>query len=153
MGSRTIQRYDISDAGREQLRHGNALRPAGHHGETATHRVRSFAQRETQAQRPYCILSVQMAAPRGRSVGRLHTQVRALFASAMRETFSDGTETIADAPHFLALLSGDAKADVERALPDIRLSLERHLTSSPRIDYRVYGPDDVQNLLDTTLAH
>jgi hypothetical protein len=153
MGTRTIQRYDMSEAGREFIRHGTQLMPVGHHSETAAHRVRAFCMRETRAQRPHCIFSAHLLEPRGRAVGRTHSQTRALFASSMRETFTAGTETIAQAPLYLALLSGDAKADVERALPDIRLSLERHLSSAPQINYRVHGPDDVQGLLEITLAH
>lgn len=152
MATRRIQRYEISDAGRECLRNGNALAPPGSGDETAAQRVRSFVARQTAAHQPCCILVASFGEPPGRSLGRLHLQTRALFASAMRETFTVETEIVEQAPHFLALLAGDAKADVERALPGIRIALERHLASPPAINYRVHGPDELHTLIDPSLA-
>lgn len=152
MGTRTIHRYDVSEAGLECLRNGNALATTGGRNDSAAQRIRNFCAREAEANGPFCILAAVMSPPRGQTAGRLFTQTRALYASAMQETFTAGTETIAHELHFLALLSGDAKVDVERALPEIRVALEQHLSTSPPIRYRVYGPEEVQSLVETMLA-
>ncbi|KAF2989933.1 hypothetical protein OGR47_18045 [Methylocystis sp. MJC1] len=48
-----------------------------------------------------------------------------------------GTEIVEEPPEFLVMIEGDAKRDVEQALPEIRSRLERHLSLAPVVEYAV----------------
>jgi hypothetical protein len=150
MGSRTIHRYEVSEAGHECLRSGAALPAPGAQEDSAIYRIRNFVARQTAANEPCCILRVQLEEPPGRSAGRSYLQTCELFASSMREAFTSETEIVESTPRFFALLANDDKAEVESALPEIRTALEQYLSSPPKIHYSVHAPDEIQHLLDSS---
>ena len=115
-------------------------------GSSTFGRLKAFVSREQQAERPCCVLAARLHEPGGSS-GRLFDQTCALFGRLFYETFTPETAIIEATPFFLALISGDHKDEVERALPNIRADLERHLATVPQIDYAVFGPDEIRQLV------
>jgi hypothetical protein len=117
---------------------------------SALERLEAFVLREKTARRPFCVLAARLAQPAGLGE-RLWDQTRFLFGRLFRETFTPETEIIdgivESAPLFLALLSGDCKSEVECALPNIRIDLERHLSTKPNINYAVFDPDQISRIL------
>jgi Thaumarchaeal output domain 1 len=147
-GTRIAWRYRITEAGIGHVKSG-VLLPKGL-GHPALDRLATFISREKAAQRPFCVLVCRLANPQGLNQ-RLWEQSRALFGTLFREMFTPQTETIdiivGATPLFLALLQGDHKSEVERALPNIRVELERHLSGRPRVDYAIFGPDEMTRIL------
>jgi hypothetical protein len=114
-------------------------------------RLAAFAERETAAKRPFCVLAVQLNETEACiSGGRMWEQTRILFDILLRETFTPATEIIDAAPLFLALLGGDHKSELKLALPQIRTELERHLAVPPGIKYAVFGPGEIARILGRT---
>jgi hypothetical protein len=150
MGSRTIHRYEVTEAGHECLRSAAALPAPGTPEDPAVYRIRNFVARQTAANEPCCILRVQLEEPPGRSTGRSYLETCELFVSSMREVFTPETEIVESAPRFFALLANDGKAEVESALPEIRTALEQHLSSPPIIHYSVHAPDEIRHMLDSS---
>jgi hypothetical protein len=147
-GTRIMWRYRITEAGIAHVKSG-ALLPKGL-GHPALDRLATFMSREKAAQRPFCVFVCRLTNPQGLNQ-RLWEQSCALFGTLFREMFTPQTETIdiivGATPLFLALLAGDHKSEVERALPNIRVELERHLSGRPRVDYTIFGPDEMTRIL------
>src|SRR5262249_55671781 len=118
--------------------------------DSALDRLKAFVSRERAAERPFCVFASRLTQPAG-SDKRLWEQTCALFGRLFQEVFTPETETIGAVigatPVFLALLAGDCKAEVERVLPDIRMDLERHLSARPRVNYAIFGPDELTRIL------
>jgi len=146
--SRAIHRYELAASAHHCLHIGTPLPAPGTGSRMVVYRIRSFIARQVAAGKPFCILSIELEKPSGRSPIRLYQQTCGLFASLMRETFTPETAIIDLTPRFLALLADDRKDDVEDALPEIRAALERFLVAPLRVNYRVYGPDEIDDVID-----
>jgi hypothetical protein len=111
-------------------------------------RVRAFVDREETAKRPFCVLAARPHCPEGADLNRrAWEQVRSFFGSLFRETFTPETEIVDASGLFLAFLSGNSKGEVEAALPEIRVDLERHLTAPVRIEWAVFAYDEISLML------
>jgi Thaumarchaeal output domain 1 len=147
-GTRIVWRYRITKAGIAHVNSG-VLPPKGLNNPTLDC-LETFVSREKAAERPFCVLVCRLTRPEGVNQ-RLWEQTCALFGRLFREMFAPQTEII-DAvvgatPLFLALLGGDHKSEVERALPNIGIDLERHLTGRPCVHYAIFGPDEMTRIL------
>jgi hypothetical protein len=147
-GTRIVWRYRTTEAGIAHVNSGVAL-PKGF-GDPALDRLETFVSREKAAGRPFCVLVCRLTRPPDVNQ-RLWEQTCALFAGLFREMFAPQTETlnaiVGTTPLFLALLGGDHKSEVERALPNIRMDLERHLKGRPGVDCAIFGPDEMTRIL------
>jgi hypothetical protein len=147
-GTRIVWCYRITEVGIAHLKSG-VLLPKGL-GNPALDRLETFVSREKAAQRPFCVLGCRLTNAEGVNQ-RLWEQTCALFGRLFREMFAPEIETIdviiEATPLFLALLRGDHKSEVERALPNIRTDLERHLAGRPCVDYAIFGPDEMTRIL------
>ena len=147
-GTRAVWRYRVTEAGIAHVRSGTP--PSNGSGNPTLDQLQTFVSRERAAQRPFCVLVCRLTNPEGVDQG-LWQQTCALFGRLFREIFAPQTETIdtvvGATPLFLALLGGDHKSEVERALPNIRMDLERHLSGRPRVDYAIFGPDEMTRIL------
>ena len=147
-GTRTLWRYRITEAGIAHVKSG-VLLPKGF-GNPALDQLETFVSREKAAERPFCVLVSRLTNPEGVNQ-RLWEQTCTLFGRLFREMFAPETETIdviiGVTQLFLALLRGDHKSEVERALPNIRTDLERHLAGRPCVDYAIFGPDEMMRIL------
>ena len=147
-GTSVVWRYRLTEAGLARVK-GDTSMPTGASNH-ALDRLKAFVSREEAAERPFCVFASRLTPPAGVD-RRLWEQTRALFGRLFQEVFTPETEII-DAvvgatPVFLALLAEDCKAEVERAIPDIRMDLERHLSARPRVNYAVFGPDELTRIL------
>jgi hypothetical protein len=147
-GTSVAWRYRLTEAGLAQVKC-DAPMPV-RTDDSALDRLKAFVSREQAAERPFCVFASRLTQPAGLDK-RLWEQTSALFGRLFQEVFTPETETI-DAvigatPVFLALLAGDCKAEVERVLPDIRMDLERHLSARPRVNYAIFGPDELTRIL------
>ena len=145
ISSRRIYRYELTAAAHECVRSGMPLPQMSDDKDATSYRIRNFASRHMSARKPCSILELTLK-PAGHATAR-PAQSGAFFASLIRETFVPDTEIIEADPKFLALLSGDSKSEVKNALPEIRRALEGHLSSSLKVDYGVFGPDEIERLL------
>ncbi len=146
LGKRTIWAHTITEAGFAQIRSGMPL--PENRQDVVVGRLAAFAERETAAKRPFCVLAAQLNETEACiSGGRMWEQTRILFNMLLRETFTPETEIIDAAPLFLALLGGDRKSEVKQALPQISAELERRLAVPPRIKYAVFGPGEIARIL------
>jgi hypothetical protein len=147
-GTRIVWRYRTTEAGIAHVKSG-VLLPKGY-GNPALEQLETFVSRENAAGRPFCVLACRLTRPQDLNQ-RLWEQTCALFGALFRETFAPQTETldaiVGTAPLFLALLGGDHKNEVERALPNIRTDLERHLEARLGVDYAIFGPDEMTRIL------
>jgi hypothetical protein len=147
-GTRIVWRYRTTEAGIAHVKSGVPL-PKGFDN-PALDRLETFVSREKAAGRPFCVLICRLTRPQDVNQ-RLWEQTCALFGGLFREMFAPRTETldaiVGTTPLFLALLGGDHKNEVERALPNIRMDLERHLKDPPGADYAVFGPDEMTRIL------
>jgi hypothetical protein len=145
-GNRVVYAYFLTDAGRDCISSGSPV-PRGDAGSIGA-RVRGFANRQLMTGQPFCVLLARLRQPAGMPAGgRLWRQTCAFFGLMMRECFTPETEIIESPPSFLALLARDSKSEVECALPEIRERLELHLALSPRIDFAVFSPEDIQSIV------
>ena len=147
-GTSVVWRYRLTEAGLARVKC-DASMPA-RVSDHALDRLKTFVSREEAAERPFCVFASRLTQPAGVD-RRLWEQTCALFGRLFQEVFTPETEII-DAvvgatPVFLALLAEDCKAEVERAIPDIRMDLERHLSVRPRVNYAVFGPDELTRIL------
>jgi Thaumarchaeal output domain 1 len=147
-GTSVVWRYRLTEAGLARVKC-DASMPTGV-SNSALDRLKAFVSREEAAERPFCVFASRLTQPAGVD-RRLWEQTCALFGRLFQEVFTAETEII-DAvvgatPLFLALLAEDCKAEVERAIPDIRMDLERHLSARPRVNYAVFGPDELTRIL------
>lgn len=147
-GTRVVWRYRITEAGIAHVNAGLVL-PKGL-GNPALDRLETFVSREKAAGRPFCVLVCRLTHPEGANQ-RLWEQTCALFGRLFREMFAPQTEIIevcvGATPLFLGLLGGDHKSEVEGALPNIKMDLERYLSGRPCIDYAIFGPDEMTRIL------
>ena len=146
IGTRTVWSYRLTESGLTHVRCGTPV-PNREQDGSSRGRLEAFILREERAKRPCCVLAARLSRPPG--VGDiLWDQTCGLFARLFQEMFTPETETIESGRgFFLALLAGDRKNEVERALPDIRIDLERHLIATPPINYAVFGPDEIRRML------
>jgi Thaumarchaeal output domain 1 len=147
-GTSVVWRYRLTEAGLARVKC-DASMPT-RVSSPALDRLKAFVSRNEAAERPFCVFASRLTQPAGVD-RRLWEQTCALFGRVFQEVFTPETEII-DAvvgatPVFLALLAEDCKAEVERAIPDIRMDLERHLRALPRVDYAVFGPDELTRIL------
>jgi hypothetical protein len=147
-GMRIVWRYRTTEAGIAHVKSGVPLPKA--FGNPALDRLETFVSREQAAGRPFCVLVCRLTRPQDVNQ-RLWEQTCALFGGLFREMFTPQTETldaiVGTTPLFLALLEGDHKNEVERALPNIRMDLERHLKVRPGVDCTIFGPDEMMRIL------
>jgi hypothetical protein len=150
-GTRTVWRYQVSEAGLAHVKCGAPVPKSVHDPVLA--RLEAFVSRQRAAERQFCVLACRLTQPEGINK-RLWEQTCALFGRLLQEMFAAETEVV-DAiveatPLFFALLAGDCKSEVERAVPQIRRDLERHLEARPCVDYAVFGPDEMARILRTS---
>lgn len=148
-GTSVLWRYRLTAAGLTQVKCGAPM-PTDV-GDSALRRLEAFVSREVAAERPFCVFASRLTRPDGLDK-RLWEQTCSLFGRLFQEVFTPETEII-DAvvgatPLFLALLSGDCKTEVQQALPEIRMDLERHLGARPRVNYAVFGSDEIARILE-----
>jgi ribosomal protein L40E len=146
--TRVVWRYRLTEAGLAHVQSGVPISTRVRN--SALDRLEAFVLREKAAERPFCVLAARLTQPAGLGE-RLWDQTLSLFSRLFRETFTPETEIIdgivGGTPLFLALLSGDCKSEVECALPDIRIDLERHLSARLSINYAIFEPDQITRIL------
>jgi ribosomal protein L40E len=144
----TVWRYRLTEAGLAQIKCGAPMPASERH--PALVRLEAFVAREMAAGRPFCVFASRLNRPTGLDK-RMWEQTRVLFSRLFQEVFTPETEIIdtvvGETPLFLALLVEDCKAEVEQALPDIRMDLERHLSVHPRVNYAIFSPDEMTRIL------
>ena len=141
--TRAVYDYRLTQAGRACVLSGTAITadPGASHG--LADRVRAFVRCQSALGQPFCILRIRLQEPPGiPTSGRIWQQTCAFFGSLIRECFVPETEIIEGSSAFFALLARDTKAEVEKALPEIRARLERQLALAPEVEYSVYAPDE-----------
>ena len=147
-GTRIVWRYRMTEAGIAQVKSGVPLHTGV--GNPTLDRLTTFVSREKAARRRFCVLVCRLTKPEGLDQ-RLWEQTCTLFGRLFREVFAPPTEIIevivGATPVFLGLLGGDRKSEVERALPNIKMDLERHLSVQPDVDYAIFGPDEMTRIL------
>jgi hypothetical protein len=148
IGISTLWRYRLTEAGLARVKCGHPMPTSVRN--SALERLEAFVSREKAAERPFCVFASRLDRPAGLDK-RMWEQTCALFGRLFREVFTPETEIIdavvGETPLFLALLAEDCKTEVERALPDIRMDLERHLSARPRVNYGVFGPEEMTRIL------
>lgn len=143
MSRRNLYSYSLSDAARALVISPAPNLPPSPPDEGVIGEVRAFADRLTSRGALGCILKVQLHEPPGTPpAGRRWQQTWSFFHSLLRECFVQGTKIVENHPVFLVMIESDAKREVERALPDIRSRLERHLSLAPAIEYAVLTCDE-----------
>jgi hypothetical protein len=144
----TVWRYRLTEAGLAQIKCGAPM-PASQ-SNPALVRLEAFVSREIAAGRPFCVFASRLNRPTGLDK-RMWEQTCVLFGRLFQEVFTPETEivdaVVGETPLFLALLAEDCKTEVEQALPDIRMDLERHLSARPRINYAIFSPDEMTRIL------
>jgi len=147
-GISLVWRYQLTEAGLAQVKCGGPVPDSV--SNAALLRLEAFVSREKAAERPFCVFASRLNRPDGLDK-RMWEQTCALFGRLFKEVFTPETEivdaVVGETPVFLALLAEDCKTEVERALPDIRMDLERHLSARPRVNYAVFGPDEMIRIL------
>jgi hypothetical protein len=147
-GISMVWRYRLTEAGLARVKCGHPMPTRV--SNSALLRLEAFVSREQAAERPFCVFASRLNRPAGIDK-RMWEQTCALFGRLFREVFTPETEiidaVIEETPLFLALLAEDCKTEVERALPDIRMDLERHLSVRPRVNYGVFGPKEMTRIL------
>lgn len=138
MSRRDFYSYSLTDAARALIVSPMPHLPPSSAGEGVNGVVRAFADRLSSRNAVGCILKIRLREPRGMPpAGRSWRQTWAFFRSLLQECFVQGTEIVEEPPEFLVMIEGDAKRDVEQALPEIRSRLERHLSLAPVVEYAV----------------
>ena len=144
----TVWRYRLTEAGLAQIKRGAPM-PASQ-SNPALARLEAFVSRELAAGRPFCVFASRLNRPTGLDK-RMWEQTCVLFGRLFQEVFTPETEIIdavvGETPLFLALLAEDCKTEVEQALPDIRMDLERHLSARPRVNYAIFSPEEMTRIL------
>lgn len=138
MSRRDFYSYSLTDVARALIVSPTPNLPPSLSEEGIIGAVRAFADRLSSRSAVGCILKVRLHEPPGMpSAGRGWQQTLSFFRSLLRECFVQGTEIVEELPVFLVMIENDAKREVERALPEIRSRLERHLSLAPAIEYAV----------------
>jgi hypothetical protein len=149
--SRIIHSYHLTSAGRSIAASASPL-PTPDDGSIGS-RVRAFAKRQSALDYPCSILFTRLQRPDDiLESGDAWRQTCGFFGQMMRETFTLETEIIEAPPVFLALLARDAKAAVERHVPEIRKRLERHLSLAPKLELAVFSPDEIPGIAEHLLS-
>jgi hypothetical protein len=139
IGSRVINAYGLTRAAFDFVATGADLTLDLRQPSPMT-RAREFVLSHVNGGRPCCVLSIGLQSVTGRT--RFLEHSCALLLQLIRETFTPETEILQDGPRFLALLANDRKHEVERALPAIQQSWERHLTWPDGLSCTVYEEDE-----------
>lgn len=149
---RSFHEYELTDAGRAAA----FAPPLGGYGPAdgttgnPRERLRAFAAACRRDARPFAVLLAKLD-PEGAVVARLGEKrvapVAALYASLLREVFTDDVEIAESATSFLVMIRNETPERVSVALPDIRRELETHLALDLEPRYAVFGPDEIFTLL------
>lgn len=139
--------YRMTEAGRASILTGTAFsEPLPMFG-SAANSIRAFMKSHAAARAPCSVLVANVTSADAVAGGPTLERTQALYGSLLREILTAETEVIQCGSLFVALLSKDEKAEVECALPEIRESIEPYLSPRPSVEYRVYGPTDIRQII------
>jgi Thaumarchaeal output domain 1 len=144
VASRLVYAYSLSANGIAAVISGAELSTDGVEQPGIGGQLREFLSRRSAAGRLGTVLAARMREPVG--VPTASPQWRetcSFFGTLLRECFTEDVEVIKVPFGYLALLPNEAKADVVKALSEIRSRLEEPLALRPQIDYAVFAPCDL----------
>ena len=136
VGRSEVHSYHLTRPGRACVESGVLLAGASEPEADLRERIIAFKKRQAELGHPACVLSIRLTEPNGiPRRGHAWQQTHGLFADLIRECFVASTEIVETGSGFALLLAGDTKADVKKALPEIRHRLESHLALAPTVEY------------------